>query len=127
MEEPKWDAYKQAYLLSDVIMTRAAQYKIGDTTLGTMIARSPEVLSLLAPKGTKRGKSHEVNMFVAYSAALRSLVQLDEAMNQLPDENFQRSSQHTVSCEETSLVPAPATEDVQLPFIPESDFPKPLQ
>eukprot|EP00973_Karenia_brevis_P037051 5107989-Karenia_brevis.AAC.1 len=53
-----------------------------------MVGRAPEILTLLAPKGTKRSKSAEVNLFVAYNMVLSSLVQLDDAMQQLPESFF---------------------------------------
>eukprot|EP00973_Karenia_brevis_P088235 12235331-Karenia_brevis.AAC.1 len=61
---------------------------MADTSFGKMIASSPEVLELLVPKGTKRGKNVETNFILTYVRALRAIADVEDVLANIPEEHF---------------------------------------
>eukprot|EP00973_Karenia_brevis_P066843 9292594-Karenia_brevis.AAC.1 len=74
--------------LKSETLERAASYKMADTSFRKMIASSPEVLELLVPKSTKRGKNVETNLILTYVRALRAVSEVEEVLNNIPEEHF---------------------------------------
>eukprot|EP00973_Karenia_brevis_P077037 10698763-Karenia_brevis.AAC.1 len=72
----------------NVILEKVGRYKVGSTTLDDMLSKSPEVLSILAPKGSKRSKSSEVNLIATYMKVLQSVVEMDKVLTEFSDDAF---------------------------------------
>eukprot|EP00973_Karenia_brevis_P003393 467242-Karenia_brevis.AAC.1 len=94
---------------------------MADTSFGKMIDSSPEVLGLLVPKGTKKGKNAETNLMLTYVRALRAVADVEEVLNNIPDDQFLLQSpegQLVPAMEQVKKKASKRMEATELPAVP---------